>query len=1084
MDQRYNGSDTVTKSDEDAMDLLPVTAGEVQDFQDKAEESNLDAEGEDDDADANADVIPEVHADSDPDADIDAEGEEDDEEPILPIRRALKVAEQEDGDEDAEVETASEAHPESESGRDSDTNTDTEVENEWEAESDTAAEVEAEIVDPNQCIFCGGDEEHDPSEEFEEYLACAVCGDNSHRQCARDANSLGPDDDAEHWRCKTCVTNGLQADANESREKSRSRRRSSAPKLTKELLPGGRGTIKPDSHSVFAKLIVDGDPMDGSRSLRKRKPSNEDEPEQHPRLSRKRRRPSEALPTSTGRPSASATTSPRATRAAMSEEAVVNGDHAVTSGDEGSPKLRTRSRRAGRNPDKGLCHLVTSEGISVIVSFNLDPAKMQKILASRPRKGRARDRSRKKIIPPVIPEPEISHYPAIPSGFASQLLAMADREQDESKMKPYGGILSEIEANSEKTFPQEADRKRFEDARLKAEEDWRKKMAADNALQEVARSTQKTSGPPSKIKCIAFGNYQIDTWNAAPYPEEYSRNRLLYICEYCLKYMNSDFVAFRHKLKCPAKHPPGDEIYRDGKYSFYEVDGRKNPVYCQNLCLLAKLFLGSKTLYYDVEPFLFYVMTEEDEFGCHFVGYFSKEKRPSSMNNVSCILVLPIFQRRGFGHMLIDFSYLLTKNEQKMGSPEKPLSDMGLVSYRGYWRLTLCELLRKHKGTISISRISELTGMTPDDIVSALEGLRALVRDPVTKTYALRIDHAYFNEYVEKHEKKGYPKIDPEALIWTPYVMNRGLTSHYEEGGPLHAVAPREEEEEDAATPLDEEGSKKGDKDKERMVNGHGGKPTNGITIPKDATDDTPRASSQPRRAGSQTRAASRTRAASQTRDSGSPRPHPSTPPPLQNGYSHLSTWSVTSHPSSNLSIPPHRFEIFPPVPGMNNRRRPGRPFGSRTRSSRNPNGTPSRRTISSHQMSRTVGAIPRQRSRGFGGNELFRTGSPRSVEGLRRTRSMLGEELVGGGADVVNGGGVNGDDHEGDEDAQGEEDADADAEGEEDADIDADVDAEGEDDLNADADADGEEEDIDADADADADIDAEGEIDDAMDEG
>jgi len=26
--------------------------------------------------------------------------------------------------------------------------------------------------------FCGEDEEHDPSEEFEEYLACAVCGDN------------------------------------------------------------------------------------------------------------------------------------------------------------------------------------------------------------------------------------------------------------------------------------------------------------------------------------------------------------------------------------------------------------------------------------------------------------------------------------------------------------------------------------------------------------------------------------------------------------------------------------------------------------------------------------------------------------------------------------------------------------------------------------------------------------------------------------------------------------------------------------------------------------------------------------------
>lgn len=47
-------------------------------------------------------------------------------------------------------------------------------------------------------------------------------------------------------------------------------------------------------------------------------------------------------------------------------------------------------------------------------------------------------------------------------------------------------------------------------------------------------------------------------------------------------------------------------------------------IYCQNLCLLAKLFLDHKTLYYDVEPFLFYVMTEAANTGCHLVGYFSK----------------------------------------------------------------------------------------------------------------------------------------------------------------------------------------------------------------------------------------------------------------------------------------------------------------------------------------------------------------------------------------------------------------------------------------------------------------------------
>ena len=47
--------------------------------------------------------------------------------------------------------------------------------------------------------------------------------------------------------------------------------------------------------------------------------------------------------------------------------------------------------------------------------------------------------------------------------------------------------------------------------------------------------------------------------------------------------------------KCDLKHPPGDEIYRSGTLSMFEVDGKKNKVYGQNLCYLAKLFLdGSR----------------------------------------------------------------------------------------------------------------------------------------------------------------------------------------------------------------------------------------------------------------------------------------------------------------------------------------------------------------------------------------------------------------------------------------------------------------------------------------------------------
>ncbi|KJR83195.1 histone acetyltransferase SAS3 [Sporothrix schenckii 1099-18] len=397
--------------------------------------------------------------------------------------------------------------------------------------------------------------------------------------------------------------------------------------------------------------------------------------------------------------------------------------------------------------------------------------------------------------------------PVMPSttAYTQPFYSFFDKDTDEQKGKPYGGILTEAEADTSKTFPTPDDRRRFDDAKQKAEEEWRARLLVMQAEAEATQppKKKKAAGPASQIECIEFGGWEIDTWYAAPYPEEYSRNRVLYICEFCLKYMNSDYVAWRHKLKCPAKHPPGDEIYRHESISFFEVDGRKNPVYCQNLCLLAKLFLGSKTLYYDVEPFLFYVLCEYDEFGYHFVGYFSKEKRASSQNNVSCILTLPIHQRKGYGNLLIDFSYLLTRVEEKTGSPEKPLSDMGLVSYRNYWRLVMCRYLldamtasRGAKLGLSIKQISNDTGMTADDVISALEGLRCLVRDPQTGLYAFRVDVTYCREYVAKWESKKYVTLNPAALTWTPYVMGRGNATNFELGPALTAIAPREEDEE------------------------------------------------------------------------------------------------------------------------------------------------------------------------------------------------------------------------------------------------------------------------------------------------
>ena len=72
--------------------------------------------------------------------------------------------------------------------------------------------------------------------------------------------------------------------------------------------------------------------------------------------------------------------------------------------------------------------------------------------------------------------------------------------------------------------------------------------------------------------------------------------------------------------------PPGDEIYRDGNVSVFEVDGQWQQIYVENLCLLSKLFLDHKNLASDMDPFLFYIACEYDETGYHIFGYFSKEK--------------------------------------------------------------------------------------------------------------------------------------------------------------------------------------------------------------------------------------------------------------------------------------------------------------------------------------------------------------------------------------------------------------------------------------------------------------------------
>ncbi|KAK1138597.1 Histone acetyltransferase [Aspergillus melleus] len=822
----------------------------------------------------------EADAEGVPDTELHLEGEIDDTEPVGAVKLPDGVPSP--GNEDLAAGSA-DADPAFENQSDSDASSsssnshqESDVDDDWEEGSNENEDGEADNnTTRGNCVFCHQDEDNDPSEEFEEYLSCTVCGDHSHRQCAREQGALDDAEDSGTWRCLPCVRENLQPGALDSG----SHQRKLGPKnMSKELLPAHVGEEGSGFHSIFNTVNVNDDLLNSSRSLRKRKASSVDVPEHTPVL-RKRQRQS------------------------LRPERADSRDPMPETSDTQSP-VRTRSRRT-RTGEKDACRVLLKQFGRLVMAFRLNEAKVSKILNSR---SRSQIKTRKvPKPPPVVHEAQAHFAPITSTSYVSPFYSFNDRETDESKSKPYGGILSEADADTTKTLPMHADRERFEAARQKAEEEWQlRAMEAESSGEPFQHASQKVSGPPSKIKCINFGGYEIETWYAAPYPEEYSRNRVLFICEFCLKYMNSDYVAWRHKLKCPAKHPPGDEIYRHGSISIFEVDGRKNPVYCQNLCLLAKLFLGSKTLYYDVEPFLFYVMTEYDDLGCHFVGYFSKEKRPSSANNVSCILTLPIHQRKGYGNLLIDFSYLLTRIEGKTGSPEKPLSDMGLVSYRNYWRLILSYKLRDQTKPLSIVDLSERTGMTADDIVSGLEALRALVRDPVTKTYALRLDYNYFEECIRNWESKGYVQLNPDALVWTPYVMGRSNQSQFDRA-PLHAVAPREglEEEEDDEV----EDAKDSGNDEEQQSKPNGEVSTFAVNGTKQT---------EPAEIFTEPAGPPSTNALSNV-----------------NGFRHESTSSTELNPQAETTpandIPAWRFEIYPPVQAPVLKRRPGRPFGSKT---------------------------------------------------------------------------------------------------------------------------------------------------------
>lgn len=315
---------------------------------------------------------------------------------------------------------------------------------------------------------------------------------------------------------------------------------------------------------------------------------------------------------------------------------------------------------------------------------------------------------------------------------------------------------------------------------------------------------------PRNIDKVVISQYMMCPWYFSPLPEEFFATRAVYICEYCFAMLTTERIYNRHIARCTCRSPPGDLIYRDNEVCFFEVNGSEHTNYCRNICLVARLFLQHKTLMADVDVFLFYVMfaktnskraplaqktsaeqeaqhepemkrvsdqqrqnsndDNNDDDSYHFVGFFSKEKQQE--NSLSCIVALPCFQKKGYGNIMIDFSYMLSSRECRLGGPEMPLSDLGLMSYLSYWKRRIYEVLaRNTTSEISLLDISKQTMISYRNLIMAMNKYGLLMETPSNTAIYFRDEMAdELRKCLEKEEKRGIHRLDDKYLHWVPYI--------------------------------------------------------------------------------------------------------------------------------------------------------------------------------------------------------------------------------------------------------------------------------------------------------------------------
>ena len=119
----------------------------------------------------------------------------------------------------------------------------------------------------------------------------------------------------------------------------------------------------------------------------------------------------------------------------------------------------------------------------------------------------------------------------------------------------------------------------------------------------------------------------------------------------------------------------------------------------------------------------------------------------------------------------------MSKIEGKVGSPEKPLSDLGQLAYYPYWdEILLC--LLAERDDLSIMDMCKETAFKPEDVIGTLQRLNVLRYYGGNHVICFTEEaNQLYQKKIQRKSTSKKPRVVPHQIHWTP--TNYGMKDRW-----------------------------------------------------------------------------------------------------------------------------------------------------------------------------------------------------------------------------------------------------------------------------------------------------------------